>query len=116
MSQIIEEEKRQRNILEIHLTKIVKIDENGEHQRPKSLTFEDLGEFIFDILEIRPEDCLAVNLNTGRYDIREVKLKSEIETKNYVRYDPVTFKGHNIMVMRQSQNVAQITFKNVPLN
>ena len=72
--QIIQEEKRNRNIIEIQLTKIQRSDENGKILRPKSLTFEELGELIFDVFEIKPEDCIAINLNTGRYNQREVKL------------------------------------------
>ena len=70
--QIIEDEKANRNILEIHLSK--------NPTRPKNLTFDDIGEFIFDVLKIKPEDCLGFDYTTGRYDTRQVKMKPEIDT------------------------------------
>ena len=115
-SQIITEEKQKRNILELNITKILSTDENGDQTRPRSLTYEDLGEFLFDILMIDPEDLVALNLNTGRYDQRELKFKPDIDVSPYLRPEPVAFKDHHITVGRQSQNVTRITFKNVPLN
>ena len=102
--------------MELHISKIVTEDQNRESIKPRSLTFEELGEFLFDILGINPEDCLAVNFNTGRYDQREIKFKPGINTSSYLRLDPVSFKDHSIKVTRQSQNITRVTFKNVPLN
>ena len=52
---IIAEEKQQRNILEIHLVKKTATDNTGiegQSQRARALTFDDLGELIFDIFFI----------------------------------------------------------------
>ena len=68
-AQIIQDEKNQRNIIEIQLNRIVTNDSD-----PKSLTYEDIGELLFDVLQINPDDCISFNFNTGRYDHREVKL------------------------------------------
>ena len=108
--QIVEEEKKNRNILEIQITKILSEDQNGEQVRPRSLTFEELGEFIFDVLKIDPEECLAVNLNTGRYDQREVKMKPTVNVTKYLRLEPIDFKDHKISVTKQSQSIMKITF------
>ena len=108
--QIIQEEKQTRNILEINILKNQVQDENGEPSRPKSLTFEVLGEFIFDILVINPDDCVAINLNSGRYDVREVKLKPDIDASIYLRPSPVIFRNHSITVNRQRQNITRVTF------
>ena len=81
--QIIAEEKQRRNILEIHIQKINSYDENSEIVRPKSLTFEDLGELLFDELKIDPEECIAINLNTGRYDQREIKFKPGVNITSF---------------------------------
>ena len=114
--QIISEEKQTRNIIEISLTKIQSTDENGEIARPRSLSFEELGELIFDVLQIKAEECLAINFNTGHYDQREIKMKPEVNVSQYLRYEPFVFKDHNVTVNRQSQNVTRVSFKNVPLN
>ena len=55
--QIIEDEKKNRNIVEIQLIKL------EDSQRP--LTFDDLGEMIFDVLKIDPKDCISFNYNTA---------------------------------------------------
>ena len=82
----------------------------------KSLTFEELGELLFDILLMKPEECLDINLNSGRYDQRDIKLKPVIDITPYHRFDPVTFKNHGVKVIRQSMNNTRVTFKNAPLN
>ena len=46
-AQIIQDEQNKRNILEIQLNKIV-----TNNTDPKSLTYEDTGELLFDVLEI----------------------------------------------------------------
>ena len=52
-AEIISEEKQQRNILEIHLVKKTVTDNiEGESQRARALTFDDLGELIFDSLSL----------------------------------------------------------------
>ena len=90
--------KKNRNILELKIIKILTQNENGEPQRPRSLTFEELGEFLFDELNINSEDLIAVNLNTGRYDQREVKFRPGVDTAPFLRLTPVIFKDHSITV------------------
>ena len=77
-AEIIAEEKKQRNILEIHLVKKAATVEN-ETFRPKSLTFDDLGELLFDVLNVDPSQCIGFNYSTGRYDTREVKFKPGVD-------------------------------------
>ena len=84
--------------------------------RAKQLTFEDLGEFLFDILEIKPEECISFNFTSGRYDLREIKFKPGIDTSPYLRLTPIAFKDYDITVRKQRQNIVRVTFKNVPLN
>jgi hypothetical protein len=110
-AQIIQDEKNQRNILEIQLNKIV-----TNNTDPKSLTYEDIGELLFDVLEINPDDCISFNFNTGRYDQREIKFKPSINTSKFLRVEPITFKEHTITVKKQRQNIIRVSFKNVPLN
>ena len=58
-SEIIAEEKSKRNIIEIKLTKIASKDTNGDIQKPKHLSFDDLAILIFDVLQINPDQCLT---------------------------------------------------------
>ena len=116
-AKIFEDEKCQRNIIELQISKLINHeDENEVMTKPKPITYEDLGEFLFDTLKINPEDCIAFNFSSGRYDLREVKFKPGIHTSPYMRVEPVPFKNHAISVRKQKQNVVRVTFKNVPLN
>ena len=86
--QILEDEKKERNILEIQLVRNNTTNSDGKPGNAKSLNYEDLGELLFDILEINPDDCLTFNFSTGPYDQREVKFKPDFETALYVRVTP----------------------------
>ena len=114
--QIIADEKKHRNILEIRLVKNDVTNSDGTIGKAKSLNFDDIGEFLFDILCIDPESCISFNFSTGRYDQREIKFKSDVDISPYVRVTPVIFKDHSITVKKQRQNITRVTFKNVPLN
>ena len=113
-SQIIEEEKSQRNILEIHLRKVILQDQ--VNSKPKNLSFDDIGDFIFDILKVNPDDCLGFDYTTGRYDSRQLKLKPSVNATPYITSTPILFKHHEISVSKQLNNVTRVFFKNVPLN
>ena len=114
--QIISEEKKNRNILELHLTKNVTI-ENNKQVKPKNLTFDELSIFIFDILKIKHQDCIGLDYTTGRYDHREIQLKPGIEVTQYLNGSiPYQFKDHQILVKRQRNNISKVIFRNVPLN
>ena len=115
-SQIIIEETASRNTIQFHLRKIP-IMENGKATSPKNLTFDQLGEFIFDILKVDPEHCLALDLTTGRYDTRELKLKTEVDVTPYLSTSyPYIFMNHEITVQKVLKNVIKICFKNVPMS
>ena len=111
--QIIEDEKKNRNILEIHITK-QNYMENNQMTKHRNLTFDELSVFIFDILHIRHEDILAIDYTTGRYDQREVKLKPGVEATPYL--GKKDYMKHNINVPKQTHSVTKVIFRNVPLN
>ena len=104
-AKIIEDEQRDRNILEMQITKIDVENENGVMTKPKPLTYEDLGEFLFDILEVNPADCVKFKFSSGRYDQREVKFKPGFDTSPYLRVTPIEFKNHNISVSEAAKNI-----------
>ena len=107
-NQIIEQELKNRNILEIHLRKTT--------TNPKNITFDELGDFIFDVLKVNPTDCIGFDYTTGRYDTREIKFKPNIDLEPYLSTTPYLFMEHEITVRKQLSNVTKVTFKNVPLN
>ena len=110
--QIIEEEKKNQNIIEIHLSKLPTSDD----QIVKNLTFDELGELLFDELKIKPSDCVSLDYNTGRYDTKHVQLKPNVTADQFVTPIPIRFKGHEVTVNKQLNNITRVTFRNVPLN
>ena len=87
--QIIEEEKKTRNIIEIHLTR-----NPAEGTQPRALTFDDLGELIFDVIKINPDDCVSFDYNTVCFDTKHIQLKHSIQADQLVATSPILFKGH----------------------
>ena len=62
--QIVADEKETRNIIEIKLTrKQVEID--GEVKPAKTLSMDDVSVLIFDIIGVKPQECLGVALYTS---------------------------------------------------
>ena len=110
-AEIMSQEKKNRNILEIKTIK-----NKSEEAPPPDLKAEDIGELLFDILKVNPADCLAYDYNTGRYDTKQIKLKPGIPVTNILAKSPLDFKGHKVIVTQQRLNITKITFKNVPLN
>ena len=59
--QIIDDEQKYRNILEINLVKNDIVNSDGITGKAKSLSFDDIGEFLFDTLNIDPENCISLD-------------------------------------------------------
>ena len=111
--EIIAQEKKRRNILTVKMTKIVKFFD-GKEVKDKNLTMEDIGEFIFDILKVKIDECAGLSLSTSRYDTKEINLKPGIDPTTYLTKEPIIFKGHSITVTQQRIDTTKVTFKNVP--
>ena len=114
-AEILNEEQHHRNILEV---KLVRNSEtiNGELVKSKTLTEADLSEFFFDIIKLKMEDCEGIALRTYRYDTKEIKLKRGTDPTPYLTTSPISFKGHEITIKKQMNNLTRVTFKNVPFN
>ena len=86
-----------------------------DHTIVKNLTFDDVSELIFEIINIQFEECIGVDYFTGRYDTREVMLKPDVDSSKYITIDPILFKDHEITVKKMLNDVTKVTFKNVPM-
>ena len=69
--EILAAEQQERNILEIHLTRMSS-KVNNVMTKAKALTNDDLGELIFDLLNVDYKQCAAFKYTSGRYEYREV--------------------------------------------
>ena len=111
--EIIADAKSNRNILEIHLKK--KIPTDDPSKKPTNLTYDQLGELLFDVLQIKTDDCLRLNFSTSRYDTREVVLKPSVDLLPYIKVID-DFYGHTVTTCKQSSNIVRVSFRNVPAN
>ena len=111
--EIIHDATNNRNILEIRLQK--NINDSDPQVKPPNLTYDQLGELLFDLLKIKSEDCLRFNFSTPRYDTREVMLKPGVDLTPFITVIN-DFHGHTVTTSKQSSSVTRVSFKNVPLN
>ena len=81
---------------------------------PKSLTHDQFGDFLFDVLEINPEDCLEIDLS-GRWDTKELVLKTGTLVDHLLTTSqPRIYLSHEITITNIIKNVTRVYFKNVP--
>ena len=114
--QIVADEKKNRNILEVKITR-KQVEENGELKPAKALTLDDVSVMIFDVIGVKPQDCLGVALYTSRYDTKEIKMKPGVDISCYLtREGPIEFKNHEVTVVKQMADLTRVTFKHVPFN
>ena len=92
--EILASEQEERNILEIHLTRMSSMVNNVMTQA-KALNHDDIAELIFDLLNVDYKQCVGFNYNTGNYGTREIKFKSGIDLTPYIR-SGLVFKGHEV--------------------
>ena len=115
-AQILEQEKKDRNILELRINKMRTEEAPPPTFNSNNMSAEDIGELLFDILKLNPSHCLAYDYNTGRNDTKQVKLKPGIPVVDILAKSPLEFKGFKVVVSQQRLNITRVTFKNVPLN
>ena len=113
-AEILNEEKLHRNNLDVKLVRTNETLENGETVKVKTLNEVDLSEFFFDVINLKVDDCLGIALPTERYDTKCIKLKKGVDPTPYLRIQPVLFKGHEITIMKQLNNLTKVTMKNMP--
>ena len=61
-AEFVSKQKKERNLIEIRFKKERKID--GD--KIKYIDLETISEYLFNPLEINPEDILEIDLNTNR--------------------------------------------------
>ena len=108
-AEIIASEQKERNILEIYLTTTSSKVKNVM-TKAKALTNDDLGELIFDLLNVDYKQCAAFNYTTGRYKYREVKFKPGVDLSPYIK-SGLVFKEHKVYTKKQMNHMTKVSFK-----
>ena len=68
-AEIIADDLRNRNIIEIIFTPTPKMNSDGEPEPPKQVPIEDQGEFLFEVLKLEHKNIKGVNLFTNKKEI-----------------------------------------------
>ena len=111
---IIETAKKERNTIEIKFSKIRDTQEPGA--RPsRYIEMETLSEYIFTELGIKPAEIMEIDLNTGRSDIKQIRLKPGVDTDKLLSDFPDTYAGYAVNISKLTQTNTKVTFRNVPI-
>ena len=102
-------------LIRITIQKITNPDKPED--KPLSLSTAQVGELIFDYLEIDPADCLELDISTGgRYDTKELLVKAGAKLGKALTTEPLEFKQHKVNVSLVTKVATKVTFKNVPIS
>ena len=81
---------------------------------PPTLIWKQLVS-TFNELGIKPEDVLELDLNSGRYDTKQILLKSEVDSERFVSEFPDTFNGYDMTVTKLTVNKTNLSSNLFPL-
>ena len=65
---------------------------------------ETIGEYILNHLGIEPDDVLELDLNSGRFDTKQILLKPEVDAERFVNEFPDTINGFEVIVNKLTIN------------
>ena len=89
--QIIAQSTTSNILIRFKLTKIYK-PENPDY-KPPTIFPSHFGVFLFDVLKINPEDCLEIDVDTGRYDTKELLVKASTNLDKILSSEPHIYKS-----------------------
>ena len=76
-----------------------------------------LGHFLFEMLEIPMTQCLALDFQTGRYNMKEILVRPDTDLTNILTFDkPNPHREHDIWITIISNQSTRVTFQGVPLS
>ena len=109
-AEFVSKQKKERNLIEIRFKKERKID--GD--KVKYIDLETISDYLFNQLEINPDDILEIDLNTGRWDVKQVLFKPGVSTDHLISDFPYSYKDYLVSVHKLSVSETKVTFRNVP--
>ena len=81
-----------------------------------NLTETHMTDLIFNILKIPAECCIKLDMQTGRYENKELLVSPNTDLSQALTGDsPKIFKQHEVYVTIISDKATKVTFKGVPI-
>ena len=113
-SMMREAAKKERNVIEIRFQKQRVNGDSGRQN--KYVDLETISEYCFSELGLKPDMIEAIDLNTGRFETKQIKLKQGVDASKYVNDFPDTYGDYVVSITNASKlESTKVTFKNVPL-
>ena len=75
-----------------------------------------MSDLIFNTLKIPAENCIELDMQTGRYEKKELLVSPNTDLTLALTNDtPKLFKQHEVFVTVISNKATKVTFKGVPI-
>ena len=102
-------------LLQIHLFKVYNRD--LPDSKPMNLSELHMSQHIFEKLKIPPTCCIELDMQTGRYEKRELLVSPNTDLADALTTDtPKLFRQHEVRVTVISNQATKVTFKGVPIS
>ena len=106
--------KRERNVIEIRFQRQKKSDDDGRQNR--YIDMETISEYCFTELGLKPDQIEAIDLNTGRFETKQIKLKQHVDVSKILNDFPDTYNDYIVSIRSAARyETTKVTFRNVPL-
>ena len=100
--------------LQFKLAKVEYKALDGTITKPKSITNDQFGDFLWDVLQIDNNSCLSLDI-TGRWDTKDLVLKAGTKVEHLLTgSNPRVYLNHEISISQTVKNVTRVYFRNVP--
>ena len=101
-------------LLQITLSKIY--NRELPDTKPMNLSEQNMSDMIFNTLHIPAENCIELDMQTGRYEKKELLVTPNTDLTLALSKDPPKlFKQHEVYVTVISNKATKVTFKGVPI-
>ena len=97
------------HLIQLKLKKLY--DVSKPETRPINLTDSQVGEFVWEYLQVPFTQCIELDNQTGQYEIRKLLVKSDTDLNNVTATEPHVFKDHEIFAALISNKSQRVYFK-----
>ena len=102
-------QKKERNLFQVKFSR----EKKNDAPLNRNIDLDTISDYLFELLRINPEDLMEVDLNTGRWDVKNLLFKPE-ETDKYVNDFPQIYLDFLVSVSRVTVTETKVSFRNIP--